>query len=145
MRFNSSKNIYMVSLLWLTIIFLSLVPFIPETEDELELEPASIIGLAILYLIIGLLAWMLLDTNYILKQNKLHYHCGPIRGKIDVMQIHQVEHVTSLFVYSFLKPALGSYGLTIRYNKFDDIYISPKEKEKFIAELLKINPAIKVV
>ncbi|MBM6499892.1 PH domain-containing protein [Flavobacterium macrobrachii] len=29
-------------------------------------------------------------------------------------------------------------------NKFDEIYISPKEKQLFIDEMLKINPNIEI-
>lgn len=143
MRFNSSRNIYTVSLLWLAVLFLLVVPFLPPEESETEAQ--SIIGLVIVCLINAFLIWVLLDTRYTIKGNQLYYCSGPIRGRIDVLKIHQLEHVTTWYVTSLIKPALGYYGLTVRYNKFDDIYISPKEKEKFIAELLKINPNIKVV
>lgn len=143
MRFNSSRNIYTVSLLWLTVLFLLVVPFLPPEESETEAQ--SIIGLVIVCLINAFLIWVLLDTRYTIKGNQLYYCSGPIRGRIDILKIHQLEHVTTWYVTSLIKPALGYYGLTVRYNKFDDIYISPKEKEKFIAELLKINPDIKVV
>ncbi len=44
-----------------------------------------------------------------------------------------------------LKPALSSKGCIIKYRKWDDIYLSPENQELFNAELLKVNPAIKVV
>jgi hypothetical protein len=34
--------------------------------------------------------------------------------------------------------------LVIKYNKFDEIYISPKDKQLFVNELIKINPNIEV-
>jgi hypothetical protein len=41
-------------------------------------------------------------------------------------------------------PAMSLDRIAIVYNKFDEVLISPKEREEFIAELLKINPNIEV-
>jgi hypothetical protein len=35
--------------------------------------------------------------------------------------------------------------IAVVYNKYDEVLISPKEREDFIAELLKINPNIEIV
>jgi hypothetical protein len=41
-------------------------------------------------------------------------------------------------------PAMSLDRIAIVYNKFDEVLISPKEREEFITELLKINPNIEV-
>lgn len=110
-----------------------------ETGEEIPVQIKILFGL-----IIALFVWMLLDTNYKIKENVLLYCSGPIRGKIDIHKINRVEHVKTWYVTSLLKPALGSHGLTVTYNKFDDIYISPRNKAAFIAELLKVNPNIQI-
>lgn len=142
MRFNSSKNTYTVSLLWLTVLFLFIAPFLPPKENETQTE--LIIIAVVLYLLNAFIIWILLDTKYTIKGNQLYYASGFIRGKIDILNIHKLEHVSTWHGTSLIKPALGSKGLTVHYNKFDDLYISPQDKEKFITELLKINPEIKV-
>ena len=76
--FKSSKNYIMVSLLWIIIIFLLAIPFLPETESDAEKLP--FIGIVILYLITGMLVWILLDTKYKIDRNILSYCSGPIRG-----------------------------------------------------------------
>ena len=43
-----------------------------------------------------------------------------------------------------LKPATALKGLIIKYNKYDEIYISPKTNESFVAEILKLNPEVKI-
>ena len=141
--FKSSKNYIMVSLLWLIIIFLFTIPFIPENSESSDTKP--IIGVAILYLVTGMLIWMLLDTNYKIDEKRLFYCSGPIRGNIKIDTIHKIECWNKWYTTSFLKPALGNDGLIIYYNKFDDIYISPQNKEEFIAALREINPEIEVV
>ncbi|WP_162126406.1 PH domain-containing protein [Flavobacterium phycosphaerae] len=39
-------------------------------------------------------------------------------------------------------PALSINRIAIVYNKFDEVLISPKDREDFIQELLKVNPDI---
>ncbi|MEW5677083.1 PH domain-containing protein [Flavobacterium enshiense] len=123
------------------IVFGSIASFFVENEGE---EMPVVISI-FLTVISGFILWMLFDTKYQIKDNFMHYSSGPIRGKIDILQIHKIENVKTWMVGSTLKPALGSYGLTVYYNKFDDIYISPKRKSEFVAELLKINPSIQII
>jgi uncharacterized membrane protein YwaF len=141
--FKSSKNYVMISLLWLIIIFLLVIPFIPEEDKNSDKLP--IIGILILYFITAMLIWMLLDTRYRIREKQLFYCSGLIRGSIEIATIRKVERWNKWYVTSLLKPALGKDGLIIYYNKFDDIYISPKEKEIFITALREINPDIEVV
>jgi len=39
-----------------------------------------------------------------------------------------------------LKPATATKGLIIKYDKYNDIYISPDSNESFVEAILKINP-----
>lgn len=142
-NFQSSKNYIMISLIWLIIIFLSVVPFL--AGDAKAAEKESIFGVVIVYIITGMLIWILLDTNYKINENKLFYTSGPIRGSMKIANIRKVERWNKWYVISLLKPALDKDGLIIYYNKFEDIFISPKNKEDFINALRKINPNIEVV
>lgn len=130
-------------MLWLTVIALLITPFIPDFgEENLTVE---IIGFIIIYAVSGLLIWILLDTKYRINKNDFYYYCGPFRGKIAIDKIRKIERWNKWYVTSTMKPALDSDGLIIYYEKFDDIYISPKNKENFIKLLLEINPNIEVV
>lgn len=141
MVFKSSKH-FTIIILWLVAFFLLATPFLPAKPDETPRE--LIFATVLLYGISFMMFWILLDTKYKIEGNFLYYHSGPIRGKIDIMKIHKLEHVTTWYVSSIIKPALGYRGLTVRYEKYNDIYISPKEKEKFISALKEINPEIVV-
>lgn len=138
--YRSTLNFVLVPILAM-IVFGSVASFFVNNEGE-----KIPIGISIFLTVISLfILWMLFDTKYQIKGKDLYYSSGPIRGKIDIMQIHKIENIKTWYVTSLLKPALGSYGLTITYNKFDDIYISPKRKSEFVAELLKINPDIQII
>ena len=141
--FNSSKNNLTIGVLWFTVLLLLVTPFLPNTNEISEIADA--IGIIILYLISALLIWMLVDTKYKIAAENLSYCSGPIRGSIEINQIRKIERWNKWHVTSVLKPALDKDGLIIYYNKFDDIFISPKNKEDFINALREINPEIEVV
>ena len=138
-KFISSKNILTVSILWFLVAFMVAIMFFSYQENPISIVPVIIISLAI-----ALIIWVLLDTRYVIKNNNLYYRSGPIRGRIDVKKIKTVQYFSGLNIPVNTKPALDTKGYIISYNQFDAIYVSPKLTEKFLAELLKINPRILV-
>ena len=141
MHFKTSRHPLSVGFLWLTVV--AMVTVLIVAKDDLK-GIAFYVVYGVVITLTGLFLWLLLDTRYKIEGSDFYYFSGPMRGKIDLRSIRKIEHLKSWYTYSLLKPALGIKGLVIHYNQFDDIYISPKEKEKFIAELLKINPNITV-
>ncbi len=139
-KFYSDHHIPTVSFLWLAVIFLIVTPFMTPND----IEGVILIPIIICAVSAVLLIWVLLDTKYSIEGSYLKYKSGPISGKIDIFRIHTIEHQKSWMVGTTLKPALGIKGLILRYNKFDDIYISPKKKQEFIDALLEVNPHIEI-
>ncbi len=127
--------------MWLIAIGLTIVIFIKKPDAQ---EPSIYIFYAIIIPIVALLIWILLDTKYILKENKIFYNSGPFRGTIAIKSIRKIQHHSGIIVPVTFKPALNTKGLIIHYNSFDDIYISPKQEELFLEELLKVNPNIQI-
>lgn len=62
-------------------------------------------------------------------------------GSIDINQIKSIEKSNSILS----SPAASRKRISIKYGKYDDILVSPKNQEDFIQELLKINPDIKLI
>ena len=62
------------------------------------------------------------------------------RTKIPIQTIHKVYRTRM----PLSSPALSLDRIGVVYNKYDEIFISPKEREEFIKELLKVNPNIEV-
>jgi len=60
--------------------------------------------------------------------------------KIDVHNIRKIYKTRN----PISSPALSLDRIAICYGKFDEILVSPKNREEFIKELLKINPDIEV-
>lgn len=97
------------------------------------------------YLLLGLIVMFIVfvskTTRYIINENQLIVKCMFIvNERIEINKIRKIEKTNSILS----SPALSLDRIAIKYNKFDDIYISPKEKQLFVEELLKINPEIVV-
>jgi hypothetical protein len=144
MQREFKSSIHILSGLLLTILPTGLIAmgiFILFESDAVENKIASIV-----FLLLGLtFFWILFDTKYRFDESHLYYYSGPVRGNIPIYSIRKIKHQKGFISESFLKPALGYNGLYIYYNQFDDIYISPKDKEAFVNYLLTINPKIDII
>lgn len=136
--FKSSINIWTEILIWGLVFFMAAtIIFTYDTEEPYLFWVCIFHGAVIAFLL-----WIRYDTYYILTSTYLYYRSGPIRGKITIKNITKIKSHHGLIVQSFLKPALGYDGLYIFYNKFDDIYLSPLDKEGFKKKLMEFNTTI---
>lgn len=137
MKFTSRKDILVTSLVFGVIVLLVGLTFLQLHQGK-EWHWANLLVLAVILLLL----WIYFDTSYLLINRHLIYKSGPIRGKINIADIKEVEANKTLYVG--IKPALARKGLIIKYNKYDEIYISPKTNESFIKKLLELNGEVKV-
>lgn len=99
------------------------------------------LGLLGLVAAIGFILFLSKTTQYIINENQLIVKSTWIvNERIDISKITKVEKSNSILS----SPALSLDRLLVRYNKYDEVLISPKEKKEFIDELLKINPTIEI-
>ena len=99
------------------------------------------IGLLGLVGVVGFILILSKTTQYIINENQLIVKSTWIvNERIDISKIKKIEKSNSILS----SPALSLDRLLVRYNKYDEVLISPKEKKEFIDELLKINPAIEI-
>lgn len=92
--------------------------------------------------IIGIIIWTINDTFYSLTEKELKYKSGFLNGVITIDSIKELEVNKTMWVG--IKPATAQRGIIVKYNQFDQIYISPRDNEEFVKELLKIKPEIKI-
>lgn len=100
-------------------------------------------GVIIFMLIEGLFIWIWFDTYYIINDGKIYYKSAFLKGAISISIIHEVKKHKGIYAGT-IKPGLSMEGLILKYNRYDDMYLSPEREDEFIAELQKINPDIKV-
>lgn len=91
--------------------------------------------------VVGFILILSMTTQYIINENQLVVKSTWIvNERIDISKITKIEKSNSILS----SPALSLDRLLVRYNKYDEVLISPKEKIEFINELLKINPNIEI-
>jgi hypothetical protein len=98
---------------------------------------------AIIGLVIILFLWIWFDTYYVIQGKELLYKSAFIKGSISIDTIYEIERNKTM--YAVLKPALAMKGVVVKYNKYDDIYLSPKDADGFVEALKGVNPNIKIV
>jgi hypothetical protein len=138
MKFTSRKDVLFSILILGTVVFLAVLSTFGIALGWIEKHDFWItipLGAIIVFLL-----WVFLGTNYELTETLLIYKSGPLRGKIRIDQIREIVKGKTLYVG--IKPATAGKGLIIKYQKYDEIYISPFSNEVFIAEILKRNPDI---
>ena len=95
-------------------------------------------------IVIALFLWLRFDTYYIIRDGQLFYKSGFVKGSVPISAMHEIIRHNKGFHSCSLKPVLAIKGLIIKYNRWDDMFVSPQNVEEFIAELQAINPNITV-
>ncbi|MHB8208579.1 PH domain-containing protein [Mucilaginibacter sp.] len=131
MKFYSRKGFIIVAI----IIFLIIMIIVSLWG---KVYPAFFI----LILALSYLVWMWFDTYYMIEGYQFLYRSALVKGSININTI--VEVVKNKVQTSGTKPALSTKGITIKYNKWDDIFISPVDIDQFISALKNVNPDIKI-
>ena len=99
------------------------------------------IGFIYFSFIIGVIIFISKTTNYRIEGNELTVKClWIINDRIEISKIRKIEKSNSILS----SPALSLDRIAVYYNKYDEVYISPKEKQAFIDALLEINPTVEV-
>ena len=119
---------------WLGIVLV--YPIFRSVASIIEGEWIGYIGIVLCLLFIVFISK---STRYIISENYLIIKCMFIvNDKIEISKIRKIEKTNSILS----SPALSLDRISIKFNKYDEVYISPKERQSFIDELLKINPEI---
>ncbi len=101
------------------------------------------LSLSISLVVAGLILWVYFQTNYSLsKEDGMTYKCGPLSGKIELNRIREIVKGKTLWVG--FKPATSRKGLIVKYDKYEEIYISPESNESFIQKILELDSTIKI-
>lgn len=121
---------------WLGLVLV--YPIFRSIQSIIEGEWYGYLGLLLTLLLI---VFVSKTTRYIIAEYRLIVKCMFIvNDKIEISKIRKIEKTNSILS----SPALSLDRIAVFYNKYDEVYISPKDKQAFVEELLKINPEIEV-
>ncbi|MDO3695681.1 PH domain-containing protein [Wenyingzhuangia sp. chi5] len=141
MRFKSRKDLFFpVFVFGISLLFIGL-SISKRIEKDIRLNSFLWSDLILLSVIIFII-WLHYSTYYELSKTQLKYKSGFLKGTIEIENIREIIKNKTLWVG--IKPATATKGLIIKYNKYDEIYISPKTNDTFIQEILTLNKNIKI-
>jgi len=121
---------------WLGLVLV--YPIFRSIQSIIEGEWYGYLGLLLTLLLIVFISK---STRYIITENQLIVKCMFIvNDKIEILKIRKIEKTNSILS----SPALSLDRIAIFYNKYDEVYISPKDRDNFIKDLLEINPTIEI-
>lgn len=141
MQYKSEKTIFIYFVFGILISVFGIMIFAYTTEKD----PIGVLfGMGIIGIVTGFLLHCFFNTNYTIFKTELKYQCGVIKGEIPIDKIRKIEYNNSIFVVITLKLGWSHKGLIIYYNQFDDLFISPKNRDQFTLELTQLNPNITI-
>ena len=124
-------------LITISLLFFMPVIFVLFNKGFTE-ELYVLIG--ILMPIYALILQTFIRTDYIIENEKLKIKCGfLINIKINISEIKEIRKTSSLIS----SPAPSFDRIEIKYGKYNEVIISPKDKFTFAKDLTMINPTIK--
>lgn len=141
--YPSAKHKLTIWLYWFLVVFMLVILVFPILEEGFTL-PIILISIFHFAFIIFFIT-ILFNTNYTIQNEELLCKSSVFRSKIQIKNIRKIEHHKGIIVPVTWKLGLSHEGIIITYNKYDDIYISPENKEAFINDLLTINPSIEII
>lgn len=136
------KKVYPSKISYGLLIIIFCVLFGPFLPDLFLGNSSKNLWIFLLFisLLFVLILFLFLKTRYIINGNQLKISFGFIHYKpIDIQSITEINNSKSILS----SPAPSFDRIEIKYGKFNEVLISPKDKVGFAAELSKINPSIR--
>lgn len=121
-------------------VLVSLIAFLSGDSIEMVLAP---IGILILLLSV-LISVTFFTTYYEIQENLLVVSMFFYKTKIKISEIKTIKYSNSIIKTNFYKPGFHHRGIEIVYHKYDDIFISPNNRDQFIEQLIEQNPTIEI-
>ena len=121
-------------------VLVSLIAFLSGDAIEMVLAP---IGILILLLSV-LITVTFFTTYYEIQENLLVVSMFFYKTKIKISEIRTLKYSNSIMKTNFYKPGFHHRGIEIVYHKYDDIFISPNNRDQFIEQLIEQNPTIEI-
>ena len=89
-----------------------------------------------------MLVWIWYGTEYKISNTILNIVSGPIKKNIPVRSITKIEIGKTMWIG--YKLGLSKGGLIINYDKYEEVYISPVNRDEFCRVLKRIHPEIEI-
>lgn len=141
MVFKPKKDwFFPVVLLFVGVIYSAVAVYVLIEEED----HSSIYGLGLVFFLLMLLFWVIQKTTSyrIDSEDKLICKMLFLKKTISISTIKSIEDSNGLYVGWKMNTSWKC--LVVKYNKYDELLISPAQESEFIKTLLELNPTIHV-
>ena len=141
MVFKPKKDwFFPVVLLFVGVIYSAVAVYVLIEEED----HSSIYGLGLVFFLLMLLFWVIQKTTSyrIDSEDKLICKMLFFKKTISISTIKSIEDSNGLYVGWKMNTSWKC--LVVKYNKYDELLISPAQESEFIKTLLELNPTIHV-
>lgn len=140
MKYKSDFSKFNFIILLIPVILVLIIGVFTEKDIKLILiPPAAILGLLVIIFTV-----LYYTTYYEIQKDDLIISMFFYKVRIKISEIRIVKYSNSIIKTNIYKPGFHHKGIEILYHKYDDIFISPQNREQFIAQLQEHNPTIEI-
>ena len=140
MKFTSKKDWWLTAIIWTAMLFAigsggyALIKETPSLGDLL-------LTMTFTFLLPILILWLWLTTFYLVEEDNLIIKYGPFKKTIPLESIKSIKKTMN----PLSSPALSLKRLDIEYGQYQNVLISPKDRDEFMEILSKRCPNAKIV
>ncbi len=140
MKYKSDFSKFNFIILLIPVILVLIIGIFTEKDIKLILIPPA----AILGLLVVIFTVLYYTTYYEIQKDDLIISMFFYKVKIKISEIRIVKYSNSFIKTNIYKPGFHHKGIEILYHKYDDVFISPQNREQFIVQLQEHNPTIEI-
>lgn len=144
MGFRSKVDGSFILLLGLTLLIVAVAIYHPLWLDEAT-DVHDVLGLTVFFLAtVGFILWCTFSVKYVFHDDHLFVKGGPFRSRIPYQQITKVAPTRNVFTGYRLLSSFDAIEIFYEKGLLGSVKISPKERKKFLNELQKRCPHIRI-
>lgn len=140
MKYKSDFSKFNFIILLIPVILVLIIGIFEEKDIEVILIPPAVI----LGLLVFIFTVLYFTTYYEIQKEELIISMFFYKVRIKISEIRIVNYSNSFIKTNIYKPGFHHKGIEILYHKYDDIFISPQNREQFIAQLKELNSTIEI-
>lgn len=132
--FPSKRDLWLGLLIWVPLAVVFPLLLVSPPGERL-------LTLVLMVAVYGFVAWIWFATGYWINQSRIVVRSGPLRWTVklaDVTRIRETRNPLS-------SAALSLDRLEIRYARFNMIFISPLDKERFLSVMQERCPEAEII
>lgn len=135
-QFPSKRDTWIVVVLWIAVVMMggAAIRLMSGGAPPVHAIIVSLVTLSIG----GFTLSLLYGTRYIVKDSLLTIRAGPLRWRVEVASIRSIRPSDD----PISSPACSLDRLEIAYGDNQTILVSPEDREGFLAEMMRVQPAL---